>query len=309
MSQGDTLPDRNSIDTAEEVMSFICPDVSLRRVVLKCLLDSTTFAGDIAPGAWAVTLFKTGFRLNVGRVEALTCDHLGWPFPTSKQEPVSIRILTQGVLPNQIINDVPFAEVTPTNYVDIPSPQHAVKLEINNSDLLSVWFEELKSFHQRYIAFALKSPAGKTRKGTSFKRTHSPGLIDYAKLLCAGSPVEKAGIKEKPEIAEYFEGRPFTVQTTRYERDSKARQACLTHHGYACAACGFHFESVYGTIAANYIQVHHLNPVSSLDTGSFVNPITDMQPLCANCHAVAHFRNPPYTVEEIKNFIKSTSHE
>jgi 5-methylcytosine-specific restriction protein A len=34
------------------------------------------------------------------------------------------------------------------------------------------------------------------------------------------------------------------------------------------------------------------------------NPITDLVPLCANCHRIAHKRTPPYRPDEIRLMIE-----
>ena len=100
------------------------------------------------------------------------------------------------------------------------------------------------------------------------------------------------------------EGRRFEVTTTRYERSPINRTLCLATHGYSCKVCGFNFEARYGEIGHEYIQVHHLTPVSLMGDGFIVNPATDLAPVCPNCHAMLHKKNPPYTIEELKNKLK-----
>ena len=77
--------------------------------------------------------------------------------------------------------------------------------------------------------------------------------------------------------------------------------------GHHCIICGFDFEAVYGPVAANSIQVHHLELLSRADGGREVNPRRDLRPVCANCHAVLHLRTLPYTVEEIQTFLEIRS--
>lgn len=315
MNQVNDTLDRSSAKAAEAVMSAVCPDPLLRREVLRYLLDSIAYAERLAPEAWAVTLFNNGFRLNVGQVEALTCDLARWPFPTLDQGQLIVRVLTQGALPAEVLeqqkNDDSILELSSTAYKSIALPQHVVALVVEDLGVIQQWLGKLSQPHQRYISQALHTSTGRVKSSTPFRRTHSPGLIAYAKALCAEplaasvTPPASLGetAQEGAESNEFFEGHPIAVQTTRYERDRNARRASLAHHGHSCAACGFNFGAVYGPVAANYIQVHHLNPIASHGTTVSVNPITDMRPLCANCHAVAHFRYPPYTIEEIIDFI------
>lgn len=78
------------------------------------------------------------------------------------------------------------------------------------------------------------------------------------------------------------------VPVNRYERDPEARRACIAHHGTSCAVCGFSFEVAYGEIGKDFIDVHHVVPVAQLGGGYELDPLTDLVPLCANCHAMAH---------------------
>jgi predicted HNH restriction endonuclease len=90
-----------------------------------------------------------------------------------------------------------------------------------------------------------------------------------------------------------------------YERSRVNRALCLAYHGYNCKACGLNMRQLYSGLASDFIHVHHLNPVAAAGVTK-PDPIKDMAPLCPNCHGVAHQRNPPYTVAEIKSMIQPT---
>ena len=91
------------------------------------------------------------------------------------------------------------------------------------------------------------------------------------------------------------------VEVNRYEHSPDARRACIAHHGTSCAACGFSFEIAYGDIGKDFIPVHHLVPVSQLGGIYELDPVTDLVPLCANCHAIAHLGvTTPRTVAELR---------
>lgn len=90
----------------------------------------------------------------------------------------------------------------------------------------------------------------------------------------------------------------------RYELDPDARRACLAHHGTSCAACGFSFEQKYGAIGTDFIPVHHLVPAALLGGSYELDPLADLVPLCANCHAMAHLGvETPRTVAELRRII------
>ena len=74
-------------------------------------------------------------------------------------------------------------------------------------------------------------------------------------------------------------------------------------HGYVCQCCGFDFRRVYGDLGEEYIEAHHLTPLSSLPEGKTVSmdPQNDFAVLCSNCHRMVHKKNPPLPVEEVRN--------
>jgi 5-methylcytosine-specific restriction protein A len=108
----------------------------------------------------------------------------------------------------------------------------------------------------------------------------------------------------QPAPGTYPERALTRVPTNRYEQSPEARRACIAHHGTGCAACGFSFEITYGAIGKDFIHVHHIVPVSQLGGGYELDPVTDLVPLCANCHAMAHQGvSTPRTVAELRGLI------
>lgn len=100
-----------------------------------------------------------------------------------------------------------------------------------------------------------------------------------------------------------FEGAKKTVTINAYERNPKARSLCLEHWGTKCVVCEFDFEKAYGEIGKGFIHVHHLIPVAQIGKSYQIDPISDLRPVCPNCHAIIHLKNPPMTIDEIKELI------
>ena len=86
------------------------------------------------------------------------------------------------------------------------------------------------------------------------------------------------------------EGAKKLVYSSQYERDPSLRAEVIQIHGTKCLVCGFDFEAFYGELGKDYIEVHHLRPVSTLGGRQSVNPKSDMTVLCANCHRMIHRR-------------------
>lgn len=108
---------------------------------------------------------------------------------------------------------------------------------------------------------------------------------------------------------EYVEGAVCRVLVNKYERNQKAREECLCHYGLSCAVCGFNFEARYGESAAGYIQVHHVVKLASVGKEYRVSPINDLRPVCANCHAVIHRTEEPYSIAQVKAMLKKDTEE
>jgi 5-methylcytosine-specific restriction protein A len=117
-------------------------------------------------------------------------------------------------------------------------------------------------------------------------------------------PRSEALIPEEVNQSNYWEGATQSITVNAYERDRVARALCIEHYGLSCVVCGFNFEEEYGMVAAGYIHVHHLVPLSQIGKKYRVDPVEDLRPVCANCHAVIHLRKKPYLPNEVTRFVE-----
>ncbi len=113
----------------------------------------------------------------------------------------------------------------------------------------------------------------------------------------------------QPVPGTYPDGAVTRVSVNRYERDPEARRACIAHRGSSCAVCGFSFELAYGELGKDFIDVHHVVPVAQLGGSYQLDPLTDLVPLCANCHAMAHYGiSLPRSEVELRRIIASAGY-
>ena len=98
----------------------------------------------------------------------------------------------------------------------------------------------------------------------------------------------------------YAEGAKRQIRVNAYERNPKARAACLKHHGYDCAVCRFNFESRYGAIGREFIHVHHLKPLALTDGEYKLDAVADLRPVCPNCHAMLHRGSTVLSIEDLR---------
>lgn len=107
----------------------------------------------------------------------------------------------------------------------------------------------------------------------------------------------------------YLEGAVSSVLVNAYERNQDARSACLNRFGLSCTACEMNFGAVYGALGEGYIHVHHIKPIHLCGGEYEVDPIKDLVPVCANCHAMIHRRRIPLTVDELRGILKAQKHK
>ena len=104
-----------------------------------------------------------------------------------------------------------------------------------------------------------------------------------------------------------YEGAVMKVNVNKYERNPKARKECVAKKGYKCLVCGKDFEATYGEIGKGFIHVHHLVPISTIGKEYELNVETDLAPVCPNCHYMLHRKDPPYTIDELRNILYESS--
>jgi predicted HNH restriction endonuclease len=103
------------------------------------------------------------------------------------------------------------------------------------------------------------------------------------------------------------EGAVKRITINAYERNSIARKKCIAHYGHKCAVCSFDFAEVYGAIGKDFIHVHHLKQLSEIKREYVVDPVKDLVPVCPNCHAMLHRREPPLAINELRSIFKKYS--
>lgn len=106
---------------------------------------------------------------------------------------------------------------------------------------------------------------------------------------------------------DYIEGATKQILVNSYERNLEARSKCIQYYGYRCQICGFDFEQMYGEIGKSYIQVHHIIPLSEINAEYAVDPVRDLIPVCANCHAMVHRTTPALSIGQIKEALENGS--
>lgn len=155
--------ERNEVEAAEEVMVKQCANAKDRLLLLERLVASADLANSVAPNAWGATLFSNGFRLNVGQVEALV--FLDGQF----------RVNLVGSAGTEPFIGAGFEHA---KYGSLPQPLCAFGGSLRQYASVAT---AIGTGHTAFVHLAAHSPSGKPRKGSPFRRSHSDGLIQYAR--------------------------------------------------------------------------------------------------------------------------------
>jgi 5-methylcytosine-specific restriction enzyme A len=134
-----------------------------------------------------------------------------------------------------------------------------------------------------------------------------PNLAEVVKRL-GWSGEYQIFVTNPDEVAtadDFVEGRVQLVVVNIFERNAKARAACLNHYGFVCSVCDFNFGKFYGELGREFIHVHHIKPLSEIGEEYKVDSIEDLRPVCPNCHAMLHRKTPTLTIGELKQLIQN----
>lgn len=140
------------------------------------------------------------------------------------------------------------------------------------------------------------------------RKKYEPEVIRFLHLELT-QPIPEPGVdlelpEEISEIEALYEGTRKQILVNAYERSRVARDKCLEYYDKRCVVCDQYMSEIYGTVAEELIHVHHCKPLSEIQEGYEVDPIKHLRPVCPNCHAVIHLRKPPYTIEEVRCFLR-----
>ena len=161
---------------------------------------------------------------------------------------------------------------------------------------------------KRFFVQSTLRPLGNDKLGTlrDAYRAKYPHLKQTLEQLLVGYQAGVGGPlpEEVAETPKLPEGAVRKITVNAYERNPKARKKCIAAHGTTCCICGFMFGAFYGPDAEGYIHVHHLRPLSESDGEYQVDPIEDLRPVCANCHAVLHLGGECRSIEDVRKMLK-----
>ncbi|MDL2199385.1 DUF3578 domain-containing protein [Halopseudomonas aestusnigri] len=125
------------------------------------------------------------------------------------------------------------------------------------------------------------------------------GLYERLILAETASDVAFETEDDTPDGIHFEDAARFRLHK-RIERNALLVKEVKRLKGCTCEICGISFSDVYGPIGANYIEAHHLKPISSIKGMRVeMNPRDDFAVLCSNCHRMLHRSG---LVDDIESF-------
>lgn len=108
---------------------------------------------------------------------------------------------------------------------------------------------------------------------------------------------------------EFPEGKVIERMHKSRERNSLAVKMAKEnfikiHKRLYCQVCEFDFEKSYGNLGKNFIEGHHIIPISEMSPDHKTKP-QDIVMLCANCHRMVHIKRPWLTIKNLTSILKS----
>jgi hypothetical protein len=165
-SEGST----DSLSEARSVILAVLPDERLRGAVLKQLLQSSDAAEEIAPSAWGATLHSNGFRLNVGQIEVfvLRGDAIRFNLMGKLGEPPFI---------GPLFEEGKYRSVRGEHCAFLGTPAEFAVVRVT-----------LERAHLEFVRQAATKQSGEPIAGSPHRRSHSEGLIAYAREEIGAAP-------------------------------------------------------------------------------------------------------------------------
>lgn len=315
-------PDR-TMGVAEIASMFneVLPLLSDQHLIFSQLLDTIKYCEHLGSAAWSITLLESGFRLNVGQVEAMTWRYTLIPGNELGQDhdtPLSdIRILLSGAdCLNKIdksnecgsIDEMSYKSVGTQHWcyigtfqistVDTPNPSRSV---------VAVDLARLRDNHHQFLKLACSTSSGKLRRKSNFAQHHCESLYAYACSVVHGTPGSnwpnevdsEASLLDavRRSMADSAASRAarlavaaelperYQSTATAFRRNPDVIAEVLLRAAGHCEACHQSAPFVRATDNTPYLEVHHTAPLSAGGSDTVANAVG----LCPNCHRAAHY--------------------
>lgn len=185
------------------------------------------------------------------------------------------------------------------------SSEYSMRFNKNPIDLKSLGHSSRLSFYEFGHAFGIKYERESLPSKEELIKDLSEMLKLYRIAKVRGGTSESIferleSSESHPDLSKLSleEKRRYIVHRS-IDWNPKLAKAAKQIHGYTCQVCRFNFEREYGELGLNYIEAHHLTPLSKiLPEAVKLSPKNDFAVVCANCHKMIHRKGASATFKE-----------
>lgn len=177
----------------------------------------------------------------------------------------------------------------------------AADLHVGEIDLAAGGTTNLSAFYEVGSVCSIYYPRNELPGDERLRADLSRFIGLYYALASKEAQLYERVDAEEDETSLGIEDLQTLREHKRIERNRRLAHQAKLAHGYQCKACGFDFEATYGAIGKDFIEAHHLTPISQLK-GQVVelDPRADFTVLCANCHRMIHRTAFVHSVQEFR---------
>lgn len=193
----------------------------------------------------------------------------------------------------------PYYRIDLRDYQGFPHP-----LEIHT--LLSVYGDEIRADlvenRHRFYPFTTRGEGIRTVQGIYLAHCSETllGILQQALSISKASPSPDAQMTNHEE---YSESRRSSRERYFFARNPQLARDAKRTYGYTCQVCRFDFEHYYGDLGREYIEAHHLDPLSERPEAEWSDEICTslnrVAVVCSNCHRMLHRKRPAVSIEEL----------
>jgi MoxR-like ATPase len=154
--------DRDSAESARQIIEDICPDSALRAGVLDAFAKSIRLAASVSPKAWSVTMRPNAVRLNVGGVVVSRLRKAGF----------GITVHSPALRPTELDALQPFRTERTLTYLPGSAFYSVPFIDFGAS------IPAIAKAHEQLIRAAIAKS-----ESAPYRSAHSPGVLKYLKTL------------------------------------------------------------------------------------------------------------------------------
>lgn len=182
--------------------------------------------------------------------------------------------------------------------------ENGTKISISPAQTLDEWLVTDKGFRIEVVTRVQGDQYSDEAVTATAAKFMAPMLASLAELIGYEDPDGNEHAEDENVVFD-TEGQLTTAVVRKRERSRRNRLLCLAIHGPRCFVCGTIPEEIYPGLTG-IIEVHHIEPVSTLLAPKVYDPRTDLIPLCPTCHRAIHRKFPAMLPEELRQIIKIT---